>query len=219
MKKALVLFAVLGLVASASASLEFFFTDGTYGLTDDSLTYVATTGVDTGYAAAAFPDSPMTELQIGDAFVWVEFVDEPAGVKLQGLDLGYSGPVGQWASYKGDLAIDTFDRWQGDAGPLSSATGGTLPILHAAVTSWGIQNQDLGPTDFMTYTNGEGNVVALLGAVEFTAAGEAGMFLGDLGVSYSGAGDPEVILHGATIIPEPASLLLIGLAGLMIRRR
>ena len=222
MKKALVLFAVLGLVASASASLEIFFTDATYGLTDPGLAYTATVGGGgdfLAYAAAAIPDGPMTELEPGTAYVWVEFVGETPGAKLQGLHLGYSGPVGQWASYKGDGGVPTFMRWQGAAEPYASGTGGTLPINHVAVTSWGIQNMDLGPADFMTYTNGEGHVTALLGAVEFTDAGEAGMYLGDLGVSYSGAPDPEVVLYGATIIPEPASLLLLGLAGLLIRRR
>lgn len=227
MKKALVLFAVLGLVASASASLEIFFTDATYGLTDPSLTYTATVG-DGGdgaaYAAAAVPTGPMDTIEIAegddmvDAFVWIEFVDEPAAVKLQGLHLGYTGDIGQWASYYGDQFVDAFDRWQGDPNPYASATGGTLPINHVAVTSWGIQNQDLGTMDFMTYINSEGNVTALLGAVEL-GLGDAGMYLGDLGVSYSGAEDPEVVLYGATITPEPASLLLLGLAGLLIRRR
>ena len=222
-------------VTSATAAIEVFFTSPAYGLTDPNLTFVETLATPnsdaTAYDAVAVPVGPDVSVYgYEPLYVWLEFVNEPAGAKLHGLHLDYlldsdHAGVAEWTSYRGDVAGGEhdveYDRWQGPAGWYASSTGATLPMVHVAVTSWGIQNRVVGGTDFMTYVNSEGNVTALLGAVRFDTTGLATAALGSLGAAYSMMDDPEdFVFHSVEIVnPEPTSLLLLGLLGILLRRR
>lgn len=135
-----------------------------------------------------------------------------------------SGPPGQ-----------RWDRWDGDQPVTFGPDSGIL----AAVTADGIMDS------FMDYDLGDGQTF-LMGAIELGCpepgdGGTANLVFGDLGlIAYDGnTGEsirPDVSINGVMApanppegpfgveiayceIPEPASLLLIGLAGLMLRRR
>ena len=225
MKKALALVAMLGLVAVASADLEIFFTPASagYGLSDAAYDFKPTEGTqkDLDFYALKGGNTPATpgsapNVDVGEtAYLWVHFIDD-GGAKIQGLDLDVKGAtIGENAYYLLDDQKTWYDkRWDG-AYTAGAPEFKKNPQVLVGVTAWGIQNKP-GMDSLFNVTEHTG----LLGAFKFTTAGQTALAeLGPLGVSYKGLPAPKVAFTGINVVPEPASLLLLGLAGLLIRRR
>jgi hypothetical protein len=170
-------------------------------------------------------------------YIWFNITDMPAGAKLQGLHLGW-GEAADLAYYIGDdsdgwSAFAGSKRWDGAYTMPGEPEFKMNPQVLAAVTAYGIKNA-ANPTDVLnlqTYaamTDPPPPPVAwssthLLGAIAFEDTGaerDVEGFLADLGISFSGGVQTDFVnIYGAHVLPEPASLLLLGLAGLLIRRR
>ncbi len=125
-------------------------------------------------------------------------------------------------------------RWEGAAtAPDYPEFSNTSMQNLSAVTAYGIKNSSTADASQLWSggANGTGRI-ALLGAIMPSLA-DAGLDLGITIPTESGTGAPLVAYRSATagsypvttisgmyhVIPEPASMLLLGLAGLLIRRR
>lgn len=162
-------------------------------------------------------------------YIWLKFSGAPANATIQGLHLNIepAGKVEQVAYYLMDNeGLDGANqlRWNGDVAGFTAN-----PTILAAVTAKGLKNSNLGALTHDPLWMGGPNTApirtALIGAVKMglPGAGEADYLatigLGSLGVQYADGTEPPTAFGNALITPEPASLLLIGLAGLLIRRR
>jgi hypothetical protein len=245
MKKLIGMVAGLALVASASADVRFYFTNSASGagLTDSSLALKNTDGSGTDGTSYALTDTdptvgnPSIDPSAGEwLYLWVAFENEPNSRKIQGINL----EIDQDGNETG-RGIYLGDDTNGDEGAsirwnLGSQT--TDPMVLVAIQEPGIVNRT---TDRWLYDGG--TRTALLGAMQFKEGNyEVRIGLERQGVSYSGQAAPKVKLGAgdeqfdgsvqpegtptryakapsAVIVPEPASLLLLALAGLAIRRR
>lgn len=190
----------------------------------------------------------MSENTSADLLVWGRFVQEPLGVRIFGLHLGTdvngNMSVADSVIYRHRKATAPWDRWDNDQ-PIYMHPGCQGVGVAAAVTSNGIQFVSAANGDVIFDSNGDGNLdTFLVGAVQASAGaapGELYIGLGTLGIiMYDETGNnslfPDVYVEGtlaqsggapptqcqwglAAYIPEPTSLLLIGLAGLFLRRR
>jgi hypothetical protein len=118
-----------------------------------------------------------------------------------------------------DMQAEGGKRWNGTAtAPNYPELAGNNPQVLVAVTSTGIVKA--GAAD---PSNGWSGITAgswsLLGA--FVAPQTVGLYTVDaLQVNYSNGPNPGNATSGSfEVIPEPASMLLLGLAGLLLRRR
>jgi len=246
MKKLIGMVAGLALVASASADVRFYFTNSATGagLTDSSLALKNTDGAGTDGTSYALTDTapsvsnPDVDPAAGEwLYLWVAFENEPNARKIQGINLSIDMDGNEVARgiYLGD---DT----NGDEGGsirwnLGSRTEDAMVLV--AIQEPGVVHRT---TDRWLYDGGTRS--ALLGGIQFKGDSEYDVRLGldRQGVSYSGQASPMVKLGAndeqfdgavqpegtptrwstdpdAHVVPEPAGLLLLALAGLAIRRR
>jgi hypothetical protein len=175
---------------------------------------------------AGTPGSPIgVDASVGDfAYVWLQFQNEPKGAKINGLvvsifDTGTTTPAAG-LSYAWYLCNNlqnqfVFKRWDGTATPPSYPEFINNPQTFIAITALGLVN-GANSNDANLY---DGTTrYALLGAI----AGPASDQVYDIAItniSYASPPNPEVSGGSFQFTPEPASLLLMGLAGLLLRRR
>jgi hypothetical protein len=247
-KKTLGIAAILLVTATASASVRVFVTSSAdpYGLTipanhnQPTFSDVDAVGnnlnaydyYNGSFVCAAYPpiDAPsgtdLVPVQIspGDfAYIWLQFRDEPKGAKINGLKVQIFGPGGFTPTYyvQNDMLGNIAQkRWDGTATPPGYPEWHNNPQTMVAITAKGIVNGN--DDDAMMFDNQSGTNprtgVALLGAIDFTEAGIYHMNIID--ISYGTP--PNPLVNGAVFgydIPEPASVLLLGVASLLIRRR
>jgi len=200
-------------------------------------------------ATSAFPTAFNSNLNVnpGDtAYIWIKFnydaVNGPSKLaKMQGLDLMFQNTAtGNYdiAAHGGDIAFYMSDnsvagaafgpRWDGDIGnPPYSNFKKSHQVL-VAVTAKGIPfNTSQDPLNMYRWNSTGQYGIALLGAVKVGHAGDfeqTGIYdfaLGTQGINFNTGVNvsPPVSFGTLTVIPEPAAILLLGLAGLLIRRR
>lgn len=194
------------------------------------------------------PEPPTEPLYIdADAgewgYIWIRLTQVVKNKKIQGLHMGWIEPnsplVDEVAYYvcndlNGSVGAK---RWDGVYVMEEEPEFKSNPQNLAAVTAAGIKNTDSAPYPPMLqcfYGNEvsggvppvvKADSIWLLGAVRFhweegMSPYEACPFLGELGLAFEAGYQPDqVILHCATIVPEPAAILLLGVGALLIRRR
>jgi hypothetical protein len=183
------------------------------------------------FPPAAHPGGAVT-LAPGDyAHIWLQFdTSVPKGRKINGMvieitDMGGDPVLGATPVYflQNDIGASGTKRWDGPAtAPDYPEYIGNNPQVLVAVTAFGLQksNQEI---PHQMYTGSAGGFITLLGTLCVDATdympGEYNIDIIDINYS-EGTADPDN-WGGAsfTVTPEPASLLLLGLAGLVLRRR
>ena len=155
-----------------------------------------------------------------------------------GINMQWSHTVGSGSMYNPSFGTPKKYRWQtsSDFDPVGAPGGGNSVNL-VAVDALGLGGDDRDPLQYLD----PGGVLwhFLVGEMAFSEPGDVFFEAGGGGITlkggttreevYFGRGDPFIYnnapkgtrttLKDLTVIPEPASLLLVGLAGLFLRRR
>jgi hypothetical protein len=162
MKRATVLLLMLACTFSASATVRLFVTssDEPYGLTNRDLSCLPTwsdpPGHDCDYfQVGSFPpaDYP-SETAVGlvspgicdgnfaGGYIWLQFQDEPKGVKINGIQVMISPGTCIYPTYYllDNLANNGFKRWDGTATPPDYLEWHHNPQTMVAVANHGLQN-------------------------------------------------------------------------------
>jgi hypothetical protein len=165
------------------------------------------------------PDLPNPDF----AYIWLQFQNEPKGSKIVGLtveirEAGSTVPATDVATtyyvcnnLNTQLAVR---RWNGTATPTGYPEWHNNPQTMVNVTAYGLQN--LGTAALWNLWDPT-NRIALLGAIENNLTNKI-YEINITNIQYAVEPNPSVA-GGVFQMPEPASLLLLGLAGLLIRRR
>lgn len=188
----------------------------------------------------AFPTNTAagdTSFVVGDvAYIWFQFNRDAsgnflldAGDKLNGLKLTGDGADFTAAWYlQNDGVVYNTKRWDGNATPPGypewiSHRGTTQTLV--GVNAAGLTNAGADQTwNLFSGKNGGGigastqGRIALLGAIRFEGAGTFSFTLNEYNYANNATG-PMWMPTGITVTPEPASMILLALAGLLIRRR
>jgi hypothetical protein len=253
MKKAMCLFGMLAMVASASATVRVFVTgsDSGYGLENNANAFIPTVSTVTadfqnlntydyytssGGAGPIRPgtypptDAPSGTLgspvmiDSGFAYVWLQFQSEPAGANINGLivEIDHAGTTtpaaditSAWYLCNNKNTLGT-KRWDGEATPPGYPEWTNNPQSFVAITASGITNL-LAATPSQLWGGGAARI-ALLGAIEVPFDGAEYEIRIPL-INYASGTTPTLTSGFFTFTPEPTSLLLLGLAGLLVRRR
>jgi hypothetical protein len=198
------------------------------------------------FNAANIPTVDYTKNEF--VYVWVQFYSTgtaptfpqtaastyvPNNGKLFSATLTATGDPAKVAWYRVDNQVgDGTLRWQGAAtAPDFPEFTDPTEIALTAVTSYGIQNKTAA-NPYQLWSGNAGGRVALLGAIKPSKAGDftinvpaetgTGLPLLAYNAVIGGAATSYAVLPvfgSYHVIPEPASMLLLGLAGLLIRRR
>lgn len=249
MRTAWIIAISLSLATFAAADVRVFVTPAQagYGLTDPALAFTPTlstvlpTGEDINpydfyyYTCDSYPpvDAPSGGRTdpvwlAGDDFgyVWLQFRGEPKGCRINGLqitirEVGQAEPAADIASCWYVLNGGFRKRWDGPATPPDYPEWHNNPQSLGCTTAGGIVNLgDDGPMLFKSQGSSGWNRtgVALLGTVSDLSAMVKYEIL-ITGISYATGETPEVSGGVFGLLPEPTSLMLLALAGLVIRRR
>jgi hypothetical protein len=190
------------------------------------------------YVVSAFPPSNYDSSVVKEircdqgefAYIWLQFdASVPKSSKLNGLQMGIVRdgtvhPVPVSAFYLcNDVQSSGFKRWNGSATPPNypEFTGNNPQVL-IAVTAYGIKKMNLAVPEQM-YSGVAAGAIALLGAINLTPWCGDGKIYTVLVENSNFENYPgETGIWGSAqfkAVPEPASLLLLTLAGWLVRRR
>jgi hypothetical protein len=194
------------------------------------------------FVAAAWPPqaapsgtfgSPVT-IAPGDwAYIWFEFQAEPAGAKIVGLQITVSDATTNITTPTSELGFTYYFQndalGTGNTRANSEITQPGAPQYHKnpqsilSLTATGIQNV---PSASGVWNMGKryvaGESMYLLGAIDGGAVKALKTYKISITTIEYSSGTPGTPVDGyfaITPLPEPASLLLMGLAGLLLRRR
>jgi len=159
------------------------------------------------------------------AYVWLQYQSEPNGAKINGLTVRIqangtttpaSGLTYNW--YLCNNMNNQFfaKRWDGTATPPLYPEWTNNPQTGVAIIAYGLQNK-VAALPWNLWEGGTGRI-ALLGAVS-GPAGDTKYDIVITNISYGTPPNPTTAGGVFQFTPEPASLLLMGLAGLLLRRR
>jgi hypothetical protein len=178
---------------------------------------------------------PTVDFSVGEwAYIWFQFnrdadgnyVQDLFGDKIVGLKVEITGPGDVDTTYYVNCDKERSGSWKWNG----SATPPDYPEWHNnPQTMLGLTNDSLKnvpgdvPANLYAGKNDAGSNpvdqyrMGLIGAAEFSVAGTYEITITDF--EYASGEDPGVLWSGKVIaIPEPASLLLLGL-GVLLRRR
>lgn len=177
-------------------------------------------------------EDPVEIPEGGFAYIWLQFQSEPKGAKINGLMVEISfcgtgvvpesvenpGPGQIYTNYYlcNNLGMVTPNkRWDGTATPPLYPEWHNNPQTMVAITAYGLQNV---ASAALWNLYDPTNRIYLLGAVAAPYDG-AKYEINITNISYATPPNPTVAGGAFQFLPEPTSLLLMGLAGLLIRRR
>lgn len=196
------------------------------------------------FAVGTFPtlDTPAGDVaapievpQDDFAYIWVRFEGEAKGAKINGLkvqisEVGSTEPAAVEVAYylQNDMWNPTQPkrRWNGTATPPGYTEWHNNPQVFVGMTSNGLVNIAAGTDAQMmgTWLAGTStqprSSVHLLGAVRGTPGKTYEIYIpGDEFCNFSTGNELGLGSGVFKCLPEPASLMLLGLAGLVLRRR
>jgi hypothetical protein len=225
------------LAVCANASVDFFFTSSLdpYGLNDPSLAFLHSKGNGTDYldgyklTPAGAPPLPVGDVTLNCdpgappqwAYVWARFNNEPNLAQVDGISIRINEAlpgVGSVCWYALDNLNDENiqeKRWDGNAAIFYSN-----PANLVAVTAYGVVNRS-GSQPWNLYI-GDPHRTFLLGAVKCgLCPGVMSFDIENMLVCYRNPPycAPLTALNKVVCVPEPASLALLAVIGVVRRWR
>jgi hypothetical protein len=165
------------------------------------------------------------EILPGDfAYVWLQYQNEPKGVRINGLEItvrefGTTTPAPvttNWYLCNNTSNLIANKRWDGPATPPGYPEWHGNPQTFAAITAYGLQN--LATNLPWNLWNGISRT-ALLGAIQASADGKLYELKLPEICYFAPTGWAQMAGGVFQFVPEPASGLLLALAAALARRR